>query len=120
VKDTEFQEFKARYPDLAKFYHYVQSAGPGRPGYWRRIPRTYFDRYVRPNSLLRSQLAFGTAAYDSFGQRGFEKGLPIIAHNIKTITQGRNFKEPVWKKALRDLKAAFKGVAEVVETTTET
>ena len=114
MKAAEFEELKRRYPTYAQFFHWV-SRGQLKEGYYRRIPRTYYDRRARPASQLRCQLALAEAGHNSFGEKGFRDGLPVVTYNIKKAIEGKKFREPAWKRALNELRQMLKVEEAVVE-----
>ena len=115
MNEADFQELKRRYPTYAKFFHWVSPSGQLKEGYYRRIPRTYYDRRLRPASQLRCQLALAEASHNSFGQKGFREGLPVVTYNIKKAIEGKKFREPAWKRALNELRQMLKVEEAVVE-----
>lgn len=115
MKVAEFEELKRRYPTYAQFFHWVGPGGHIKEGYYRRIPRTYYDRRSRPSAQLRTQLTFADVTHDSFGQKGLREGLPVAAYNFKKSITGKRFREPAWKKAVEELRKSLREIAAVVE-----
>jgi len=118
VKAAEFEELKRRYPTYAKFFQWVSPSGNMKEGYYQRRPRTYDDRRLRPAGQLRCQLALAEAGHNSFGQKGFREGLPVVTYNIKKAIEGKKFREPAWKRALNELRQMLKVEEAVVEAKT--
>jgi hypothetical protein len=63
---------------------------------------------LRPESLLKSQIALGEIAYANFGKKGFNvEGKPIVASNVGKAMRGKIFKkakEPEWKRMFDRIK----------------
>jgi len=117
MKEADFEELKQKYPALAQHFHWVGPGGHIQAGYYRRIPRTYYDRRALSPAELRRRIAFSEIAQRSFGQKGFREGVPVVAHNIKKRISGQRFREPTLVKALRELRESLKEMAEIVAVT---
>ena len=114
----EFQRLVKERPDLGRYFHYVRSGGHIKEGYYKRIPRTYRDRWARPPSQLRTHIAFGEAAQSVYGKRGLtEKGQPLVTDPIKKAMEGKKFRKSKWEVAIEKLTAAMKEVVEVTAKT---
>lgn len=110
---AQFQKLCEQRPDLAKYFHYVRGSR-NQGGYYRRIPPTYYNRRARPATLLRSQIAFGEAAYDVHGTKGLsEEGLPVAASSIKKRMRGKQFRKSKVELVIEKLGKAMEKAAEV-------
>jgi hypothetical protein len=117
MKAVEFEELKRRYPTFATLFHWVGPGGHIREGYYRRIPRTYYDVHARPRSQLESQLAFSKVARNLYAKniKGFdENGVPLIASKIGEGLKGKKFTKPQWQRIMDELRESLKEVGEVV------
>lgn len=118
MKESDFEQLVRYRPDLAKFFHYVRGSARQK-GYYRRIPRTYYDRRLRPASQLRSQLAFGEAAFRAYGTKGStkQKGMEVsnVAIRVQKEMKGKRFRLPPWEQALENLRGVLKEIGVVVE-----
>ena len=105
LNEEQFRKLVAKHPDLAKHFHFVRAGRDGRAGFWRRIPRTYYDWRARPPSQKRVQLEFAKTAMRVYDQnlKGLEDGLPIAASRVKKALKGKTFKKAKWEQAIEKL-----------------
>ena len=114
MNEAQFAKLVQQRPDLARFFHFVRIGKDGRRGYYRRIPVTYRDRWARPPSQLRVQVAFGEAAQSIHGKGGLaESGQPLGADAVKKAMKGKEFKKHKWELAIEKLTTAMKKLVEV-------
>lgn len=110
-----FEELQRREPELAKLFHYVGPGGHIKDGFYRRIPRTYYDRAARPASQLKVQLAFAEAAKTIQGKHGLKNGMPLEVDAVRKALKGKVFKEPNLTQIIRQLKQSMKELIKVTE-----
>jgi len=114
VKTKEFLQLVREHPELAKYFHFVRFPCEGG-GYWRRIPKTYYNRRARPVGQLRAQLTFAKSAYSAFGKRGFKDGVPIVAALNREALKGKRFKPPKWMEVVKKLQESLREAGVVLE-----
>lgn len=113
MNEAEFQELMRHAPELRPFFERVVDEKHNLV-FWRRIPKSRSDRKLRSKALLESQVTLAETAYKSYGEKGFRKGVPIVAANVKKELQGKKFTLPKWKRVMLELKESLKEMREAV------
>jgi len=115
INAEQFAKFVRHRPDLTHHYRYISPGGHIKEGYYRRKAKDEKNRLARKPAKLKTQEAFGTSAYNSYGERGLPEGIPVAASAVRKEMRGKSFKEPAWKKAIRELTESLKEIVEAVE-----
>jgi len=115
MKTKEFERLVREHPELAKYFHFVRRPCKDGSGYWRRIPKTYYNRRARPVGQLRAQLAFAKSAFNAFGKRGFKDGIPVVAALNREALKGKRFRKPKWREVVEQLTRSLREVGVVLE-----
>jgi len=115
INASEFAELVRHRPDLAHHFRRIRPGGHIKKEYWRRKAKDEKNRLARHPSKLRTQVAFGNAGYNVYGERGLPEGIPVAASAVRKAMKGKRYREPAWMKAIRELTEAMKEAIEVVE-----
>jgi len=117
INREDFAELVRRRPDLEHHFRYVRAGGHIKQGYWRRKAKDEKDRRTRKPAKLKAQVAFGSAGYSVYGERGLREGIPVAASAVRKTMKGKSYRESTVVKMIRQLSEALKEIAEVVVET---